>query len=66
MTILEKIKADIETLPSEDYSLLRKWFLERDWERWDVLLLQDIKSGKLDFLLDEANAGKSQNTLKEI
>ncbi|MDF1515880.1 MAG: hypothetical protein P1S60_18880 [Anaerolineae bacterium] len=38
MTTLEKIQAEIQALPSEEYSILREWFLERDWGRWDAQL----------------------------
>ena len=29
------IKAAIEALPEEEYVRLRRWFSERDWEKWD-------------------------------
>ena len=66
MTMIEKIQADIKALPIEEYTILRKWFLERDWERWDTQLMNDSKSGKLDFLVEEAYAEKSNNTLKDL
>ena len=42
------------------------WFTERDWKAWDHQIEQDAGSGKLDFLLDEAMAGKKNNSLGEI
>ncbi len=39
---------------------------ERDWEAWDNQLATDIKAGKLDFLRQEALAGKQEGTLKEL
>ena len=66
MTMVEKIQADIQALPSEEYTILRKWFLERDWERWDAQIEEDITVGKLDFLIEEACAEKSKHLLKEL
>jgi hypothetical protein len=66
MTTLEKIQAEIKALPSEEYIILRKWFLERDWERWDTQLEDDINAGKLDFLVEEASEEKSKQLLKEL
>ena len=53
MTIIEKIQSDIQSLSQDDYAALRRWFLERDWERWDAQIERDSAAGKLDFLLEE-------------
>lgn len=66
MTTLEKIQAEIQALPSEEYSILRKWFLERDWGRWDAQLKEDVAAGKLDFLAEEAYTEKTTNQLKDL
>ena len=58
MTKVEELKMAITSLPEEDYSQLRRWFLERDWERWDRELEADAESGELDFLLQEAAEAK--------
>lgn len=66
MTIVEKIQSEIKALPPEEYAYLRQWFLERDWERWDCQLEQDVAAGKLDFLFEEAFTEKTQRQLKEL
>ena len=66
MTQVEKIKADIEALPQEDFKLLREWFAEKDWLLWDKQLETDITDGKLDFLLEEAMRAKSQGKLQDL
>ena len=66
MTVVERLQAEIKALPPEEYTLLRQWFLERDWERWDAQLEQDVAAGKLDFLFEEAMAEKAQHQLKEL
>lgn len=59
---LEQLQSEIETLPEKDFMCLRRWFAERDWARWDKQLESDVAAGRLDFLLDEASAGKAQGT----
>lgn len=66
MSKVERIKTEIESLPDKDYSKLRQWFSERDWEKWDRQIEEDSGSGKLDFLIKEALDEKSKGTLKEL
>ena len=66
MTELEEIKAEIETLPPEDFAHLREWFAEKDEEIWDKQIEADASAGKLDFLLQEAMEAKSQGKLKDL
>ena len=55
----EQLQVEIEELPDSDFARQRKWFIERDWERWDRQLESDVAAGKLDFLIDEAEAAQS-------
>jgi Enoyl-(Acyl carrier protein) reductase len=66
MSKLEKIQAAIESLSEEEYSRLREWFSEKDWEQWDKEIEVDSQSGKLDFLVEEALEEKSQGRLKDL
>lgn len=66
MTRLQKIQASIGELPLEDFVRLRQWVLEKDWERWDAEIERDSKSGKLDFLIQEAMAAKADGRLKDL
>lgn len=66
MTKVQEIQAAIEALPREDYVRLRKWFSERDWEKWDKQIEEDSKAGKLDFLIQEALDEKAKGRLKEL
>jgi hypothetical protein len=66
MTPIEKIQSEIESLPQEDFQQLRAWFAEKDWLLWDKQLEADVTDGKLDFLLEEAIAAKSQGTLQDL
>jgi hypothetical protein len=65
MTV-EQLQIEIEALPSSDFVRVRKWFIERDWEKWDQQLESNVASGKLDFLVDQAMGAKSQSKLREL
>jgi hypothetical protein len=66
MSKLEEIEAAIESLSEEEYVRLRKWFSEKDWEKWDGQIESDSESGKLDFLVREALDEKAKGNLKEL
>ena len=66
MTKVEELEIVIDALPREEYSQLRQWFLERDWEAWDREIEADAESGKLDFLLREAAEAKKGQRLKDL
>jgi predicted YcjX-like family ATPase len=55
MTI-EQIEAAILNLSETDFSKLRNWLLDLDYQQWDRQLEQDILDGKLDDLAKEALA----------
>lgn len=58
MPKVDEIKAAIETLEEEDYVQLRKWFSEKDWEKWDKQIEADSGTGNLDFLIKEVSMKK--------
>ena len=66
MAKIDELKNTIETLSPDDYGKLRQWFSERDWERWDEQIELDSKSGKLDFLVKEAEEEYKKGNLKSI
>lgn len=66
MSKVEEIEAAIESLSEEEYVCLRKWFSEKDWEKWDRQIEADSEAGKLDFLMREALDEKAKGNLKEF
>ncbi len=66
MSRVEEIKQAIDTLSEDDYILLRQWFSEKDWHKWDAQIAGDSGSGELDFLLKEAVEAKATNKLREL
>lgn len=53
MTI-EQIEKAILNLSEKDFSELRNWLWDLDYQQWDRQLEQDIMDGKLDNLAKEA------------
>jgi hypothetical protein len=66
MIRIEEIENAVVSLPQKEYQEFRRWFLERDWERWDREIKEDAKSGKLDFLVKEANEAKRWGKIGEL
>ena len=66
MTRIEQLEMAVTSLPEEEYVQFRRWFLERDWEKWDREIEADSMAGKLDFLLHEASDAKKNSRLREL
>jgi hypothetical protein len=64
MTKLEELETAIGDLPEEEYRQFRRWFLEKDWERWNRQIEEDSGAGKLDFLINEALDAKYEKMIK--
>ena len=54
MNTLEEIEAAVSQLKAEELAIFRTWFAEFDAKAWDVQFEQDVASGRLDKLADEA------------
>lgn len=66
MSKVKEIQAAIESLSEDEYASLRRWFSERDWEKWDRQIEADSVSGRLDFLIKEALDEKAKGRLKKL
>jgi hypothetical protein len=66
MTQVEHIKSEIEALSVEDFSQLRAWIAEKDWQHWDEQLEKDVAAGKLNFLRQEAMTAKAKGQLRDL
>ena len=56
MMSIEQIENAILNLSETDFTKLRNWLLDLDYQQWDQQLEQDINEGKLDALAQEALA----------
>jgi len=66
MTRLEELVTAVSSLPENEYSQFRKWFLQKDWEKWDKQIEADSASGRLDFLAREAREAKKAGKLRDL
>jgi len=66
MSKIEQLKAEIESLPNEEFAEIFRWLSQKDWERWDKEIEADSEAGKLEFLAREARNGKAKRTLKDL
>ncbi len=61
---IEHIENQIRELSKAEFAELRDWILDQDWQAWDAKIESDIRSGKLDSAVAEAqaefNAGRSR------
>ena len=56
MRKVEHIEQQIRELTAGEFSELRDWVLEQDWKAWDRQIEADVRSGKLDKLIGEAQS----------
>ncbi len=66
MSKIDKLKAEIERLSSEEFAEIFRWLSEKDWAKWDLKIEADSRTGRLDFLEREADEEKSKGTLKDL
>jgi hypothetical protein len=65
MSVIEKIEQDIEGLSSQDFDRLAVWVDRRRNEKWDGQMDEDAAAGRLDFLFEEAEAGRKSGKLRD-
>ncbi len=66
MLAVQEIEKEVLTLPKKDYSDFREWFFNHDSEKWDEEIKEDIESGALDLLGQEALSSFNSNLCNEI
>jgi len=66
MTQVEELQVRIRSLPIEDFSKLRDWFLQLEDEIWDQKIGEDFKAGKFNKLIEKARAEFSQGKAREL
>lgn len=54
MTTVQEIEKAVQRLPERELDSFRSWFEEFDARAWDRQLEQDVQSGKLDAMADQA------------
>ena len=64
-TVLE-IEQAVSKLPPQELGRFREWFEKFDAEIWDMQFEDDVKSGKLDKLANQAIAAFRAGKYKEL
>ena len=64
MSLLE-IKNAVDTLSPAELAELAAYVRERDATAWDSQSEQDTAAGKLDFLFEEADAARTDGSLRD-
>ena len=66
MSKIELIEKAIEDLPEADVKTLAAWFDKYREQLWDARMEDDARSGKLDFLIDEARRERAAGTSRRF
>ncbi|WP_373537172.1 hypothetical protein [Microcoleus sp.] len=66
MLTVEQIENAILELGPNEIGELLEWFLNLDYQRWDIQLEKDIAKGKLDALAGEAIADFESGNYRAI
>ena len=66
MTTVSELQKAILGLSEAEYTELRRWLLDEDWERWELEFGEDVLAGKLDALAAEALEAKAKGELKAL
>jgi hypothetical protein len=66
MTRVEELELAVDSLTPDEYSRFRRWFIERDWDKWDREIEEDAEAGRLDFLVREAAAARNSRKLRDL
>ena len=66
MMNVTELQQAILGLSETEYTELRRWLLDQDWERWEREFEEDVRAGRLDFLKAEVEQAKREGKLKEL
>ena len=66
MATVSELQKAILGLSEAEYTELRRWLLDEDWERWEREFEEDVLAGKLDALAAEALEAKTKGELEAL
>ena len=66
MTTVAELQEAILGLSEAEYTELRRWLQDQDWELWEREFDEDVRAGKLDALAAEALEAKAKGELKDL
>jgi len=65
MVDLTEIMEAINKLSEKEYSQLRRWFWEKDQQKWDKQIEMDSASERINFLIKEALDEEYERMIRE-
>jgi hypothetical protein len=66
MSYVEELESKILELPQQDFAKLRNWLIELDDAQWDKQIASDLKSGKLNHLINNAKTEMAAGTAAKL
>ncbi len=66
MQAVQELRLAVSQLSADELARFREWFDEFDAKAWDKQFEEDVKSGKLDQLADQAIADFRAGKCKEL
>ena len=66
MNTVQEVEKAITRLPKDDLTVLRKWFEEFEAKMWDNQFEEDVQSGNLEKLANEAIVDFRAGKCKEL
>lgn len=66
MTKIQEIEKAISNLTPQELSQFRAWFEEFDAATWDKQIEEDVKSGRLDAIAEQAISDFKKGRFKEL
>jgi len=66
MQAVQELQSAVSQLSADELARFRAWFDEFDAKAWDKQFEEDVKSGKLDQLADQAIADFRAGKCKEL
>ena len=66
MTRIKQIEHEVKKLNRAELEAFRNWFWEYDADEWDRQIEEDVQTGRLDKLTEEALAAHKAGRTKEL
>lgn len=66
MSTVSEIENAVQNLSPQDMRTFREWFLDHDAVTWDKQFAEDVSTGRLDALADEALKDLREGRCKEL
>ena len=66
MTGVTELQKAILDLSETEYTELRRWLRDQDWERWEREFDEDVRTGRLDALAADALRAKAKGDVRAL